>query len=173
VKPLRIEIDFRKPQRRLPVMGAIALLLGAGAAYLTYTDYNDTLIDSDLISMSLARYDSSDRDSRAKVAAINPAEITDATRQLSTPWSLLLNDLESVAKDSAKDVALLEIAPDRNKQTVRLSGEARSLQAALDYLGRLQKAESIIYPLLENHEIQTSDRNRPVRFVIVADWRLL
>ena len=169
----RIDIDFRKPQRRLPVAGAIALLVGFVAAWLTYTDYNDTLIDSDLISMSLKRYDSSNRNTRASVVAIDPAEITAATSELATPWALLLNDLESAAKDSAKDVALLEIAPDREKQTVRLSGEARSLQAALDYLSRLQEADSIIYPLLENHEIQISDRNRPVRFVIVADWRLL
>ncbi len=168
----RIDIDFRKPQPRLPVVGAIALLLGTTAAYFTYTDYNDALIDSDLISMTLARYDSADRNTRSNVAEINPAEITAATNQLATPGALLLNDLESAAKDSAKDVALLEIAPDRVKQTVRLSGEARSLQAALDYLSRLQEADSIVYPLLENHEIQTSDRNRPVRFVIVADWRL-
>ena len=171
--PLRIDIDFRKRQRRLPVIGAVALLLGVTAAFLTYDDYNNALIDSDLMSMSLARYDSNGRNARDNVAAINPAEISAATRQLAMPWSALLNDLESVAKDSAKDVALLEIAPDVAKQTVRLSGEARSLQAALDYLSRLQEAESIIYPLLENHEIQTSDRNRPVRFVIVADWRLL
>jgi hypothetical protein len=171
--PARIELDFGKPRRRIPVLGLCVLLLGAGAAFFTFSDYKTTVIESDLVAMTLARYDTNDRAANSQDITINPAEISAATSQLTTPWSALLDDLESAARDNGKDVALLEIAPDRNKQTVRISGEARTLALALDYLSRLQDAESVAYPLLENHEIQTSDRERPVQFVIVADWRLL
>jgi hypothetical protein len=92
--------------------------------------------------------------------------------ELTTPWSRLFSDLETAATEESDAVALLEIAPDRNKRNVRISGEARSLNAALDYMSRLQLASSIRYPLLENHEVRTTDRERPVHFVIVADWRI-
>ncbi len=171
--PVRIELDFSKPRRRFPVAGLLVLLLGAGAAYLTVNDYQAMSIESDLNTINLSRYESTDRVQRSQASSVDPAEVSAATSELTTPWSTLLDDLESAARDNGKDVALLEIAPDRNKKTVRISGEARTLTSALDYLSRLQSAESVAYPLLENHEIRTSERDRPVHFVIVADWRLM
>jgi len=171
--PVRIELDFSKPQRRIPVLGLIVLLLGAGAVYLTVTDYRSVSVESELIAINISRYETKNRALQPEAGAVDPDEVSAATDELTTPWSDLLDDLELAARDNGKDVALLEIAPDLGKQSVRISGEARTLTSALDYLSRLQSAESIAYPLLENHEVRTSERDRPVHFVIVADWRLM
>lgn len=171
--PVRIELDFNKPRRQIPVLGLIVLLLGAGAVYLTVSDYRAMSVESELMAISISRYESKSRTLRPEINAVDLDAVSAAASELTTPWSDLLDDLELAARDNGKDVALLEVAPDLGKQSVRISGEARTLTSALDYLSRLQRAESIAYPLLENHEIQTSERDRPVHFVIVADWRLM
>lgn len=171
--PVRIELDFSRPRRRIPLLGMFVLLLGAGTVYLTLSDYKTMSVESELMAISLARYETNARAVNSAVISVNPVEVSAATNELTTPWSALLDDLEAAARDNGKDVALLEIAPDRSKQTVRISGEARTLTSVLDYLRRLQNAKSVAFPLLEGHEIRVSERDRPVHFVIVADWRLL
>ena len=125
-----------------------------------------------LLSMSLARYQAATPAVDGANANVDTGEVVFATRQLTTPWSLLLSDLEAATTESGKDIALLEVIPDKNKRSLRVAGEARSLTHVLDYVSRLQSAESLMYPLLENHEIQESNRERPVRFVVAANWRL-
>jgi hypothetical protein len=171
--PMRVELDFRKPRRRFSLLGLFILLCGLTVAYVTLNDYQAQMIESELVETSLVRFSARDRVQNEQAASINPAEVSFATSQLSTPWSALLDDLEAAAMDTSEDVALLEIAPDREKKTVRISGESRTLESALSYLGRLQDAQSVAFPLLEEHEIRTSSRERPVHFVIVAHWRLM
>ncbi|MCP5093131.1 MAG: hypothetical protein GY949_19640 [Gammaproteobacteria bacterium] len=170
--PARIEIEFVQRRRRGSVAGVIVLVVGLVAAWLTITDYQDVTVSSELVTMGLARYDSSRTRKRENQPDIDAAEVRLATQQLTTPWSTLLHDLELAAQDSGKEIALLEVAPDKNKKSVRVSGEARSLTHALDYVRRLQNANSLLHPLLENHEILTSNRERPVRFVVLAEWRI-
>jgi hypothetical protein len=170
--PARIDLDFGPGQRRMPVLGLLILLAGIGVAYATFSDYQDSLVESELLEMNLARYqDRWSPTGKGQESLIKPAAIAAATARLNTPWSSLFDDLEAAGIDTAGDVALLEIAPDRDKGRVRISGEARTLVAALDYVSRLQKAGSVIDPLLERHEMRTAERERPVEFEISATWR--
>ena len=93
-------------------------------------------------------------------------------QNLATPWGQLLDDLEAASGDSAGSIALLEIEPDREHHKIRVLAEARSLVAALGYLERLQRAGTLINPLLESHEIRKDVPERPVRIKIMADWRV-
>jgi hypothetical protein len=169
--PVRIDVDFVRQSRRMPLSGLIVFALGTIAAYWTFTDHRDTIVSTEIVSMTLARYEA-DKPVGGDYTTVDTGAVEQAARRLTTPWSNLLQDLEAAAVDSGKDVALLEIAPDKNKQVIRVSGEARSLQHVLDYVRRLQSAESLSHPLLENHEVQKSVRERPVRFVVAANWRL-
>ena len=169
--PARIDVDFARRRFRFPVLGILVLASGVAAVLVTLADYRDTSIEAELVSMRLAR-------AERTIPATDVAEsestmelVSQATAELSTPWSMLLDDLETAAVDEAKDVALLEISPNRDARSVRIAGEARSLAAAVGYMNRLQQANSIQYPLLENHEILAKDHERPIHFVIVADWR--
>ena len=169
--PARIDIDFVPQRRGLSLSGILFLIVGVAAAIWVYDDFRNSVARSEMLDMSIARYASRSVASTEKLAPADVAEVASATQQLLTPWSRLLVDLEAAAIDSERNVALLEIAPDRNKGIVRVSGEARSLVHVLTYIERLQKADSLVSPLLENHEIQTASPERPVHFVVTASWR--
>lgn len=170
--PARIELDFVSPRRRVPWLGLSMAVLGVAACAHTVADYRSKQVESELLSMSIARYERNRSGSSSPDVPVDVGDVSTARATLLTPWSRLLTDLESAAADSGKNVALLEIAPDKSRGRVSIAGEARSLEHVLEYLARLQEAGSIRYPLLENHEIQVSAKDRPVRFLLSADWRM-
>jgi hypothetical protein len=170
--PVRVQLDFVRRQPKFPLAGVLVLLIGCGAAYWTFTDYRNSVMQTELLDISLSRYQQTRATKENPVNSDDLAKMAAATRPLSTPWSALLNDLEGAAQDTGKDIALLEVAPDREKRQVRISAEARSLPAALDYVTRLQGSQTLLYPMLENHEVRTASRERPVRFEISAEWSL-
>ena len=85
-------------------------------------------------------------------------------RQLNTPWSTLLDTLESV---TPADVALVSVEPDAAQAAVRLQAEARSLQALLAYEQSLRAAPLFREVALIRHETNESDPVRPVRLHLV------
>jgi hypothetical protein len=171
--PVKLKLDFaRRRGRRFSPSGLLLLLIGCGVAYWTFTDYQDLEIQSQLLDLHLAKLRHNDPTIRKKDDPDYLAKLLAATRPLATPWTALLNDLESAAQDSGDDVALLEVAPDRTKRQVRIAAEARTLPAALDYVVRLQNTSTLVFPTLEKHEVLTNNRERPVRFEILAEWSL-
>jgi hypothetical protein len=171
--PVRLQLDFAKRRHpRLSPSGLLLLLAGCGAAYWTYSDYQEASIHSQLLDISLAKIDRAYPASQTDNDPETLTKLLAATKPLGTPWTALLNDLESAAQDNGDDVALLEVAPDRARRQVRISAEARSLPAALAYVTRLQSTSTLIFPVLEKHEVISSGRDRPVRFEISAEWSL-
>ena len=87
--------------------------------------------------------------------------------QLGMPWNELFTSIE--AADS-KNVALLGIESDIDKQRVKISAEAKNLDAMLDYIRDLQGRPAFADVYLQSHQIQQQDPQRPVRFVLTATW---
>lgn len=88
-------------------------------------------------------------------------------RQLSVPWSQLFMALESC---DCKDVALLSVDPDIDKSIVKIGVEARTLDAMLGYVAHLE-AQSVFGAVsLVSHLVQQQDVDRPVRFIVLAEW---
>jgi hypothetical protein len=170
--PARIELDFARRRGYLSPAGALVLVLGCVVAYWTAEDYQESVLQSQLLDFDLAKFERRGASGKQAEDAESLARVTAATRALATPWTELLNDLEAAAQDSGMDIALLEVAPDRIKHEVRITAEARSLPLALDYVTRLQSASTLLYPVLQKHEVQTADQERPVRFEIAAEWSL-
>jgi hypothetical protein len=104
-------------------------------------------------------------DARAAVSA------EQAAVDLATPWTLLLSELEAASKDEEGEIAVLGVEPDHGKHSVRVSAEARTLALALAYVGRLQSSRSLVYPMLDRHEIRADDPQHPVRFELTGAWR--
>ena len=87
--------------------------------------------------------------------------------ELSLPWKQLFAALESF---HGKDVAVLSIEPDARKGMVRIGGEAKSLDSMVGYLAYLQKVALFREVSLQSHEVEQQDPQKPVRFVLQAEW---
>lgn len=168
----RIELDFAR-RRRVNRRGIVLLAVGVSVAALVLADYwSDTarrdgldLRLADLQPMRLRRVPD-------KAAQRVLEENRAALAELTMPWSRLLRELELASAESKDSVAVLGVEPDRDKRQVRVLAEARTLPIALAYVERLQKSEALRFPMLESHEVQLRDAQRPVRFQIKADWNV-
>jgi hypothetical protein len=89
-------------------------------------------------------------------------------QEMTIPWDRLFRGLESAEDD---EVALLELEPDAAKRTVRISGEAKHLEAMLEYSRRLERTGTLDRVVLLGHEIRIDDAQRPVAFSLSAAWR--
>lgn len=169
----RIELDFARRRPRVNRLGTALLAVGIAGATLVVVDYRSVAARSAGLEMRLAAISPDRSTATPDKAAVRAAEDAGAAvAELATPWSVLLQELELASTDSKGSVAVLAVEPDREKRQVRVFAEARSLPIALAYVERLQKSRALRYPMLESHEVQAKDPERPVRFQIKADWRL-
>lgn len=86
-------------------------------------------------------------------------------RQLNTPWSAILDALETSLPDG---VALVSIEPDTTHGRVRLQVEAKTLDALLGYATTLKAAERLEDVVLVKHETNEQDPTHPVRLSLDA-----
>ena len=87
---------------------------------------------------------------------------------LSVPWEILFKAVES---SSGSKITLLSLEPDFEKKQVKISGEASSYKALMNYITQLQGQEVFESAYLQNHEIMVEDPDKPVRFTLLANWR--
>ena len=168
----RLELDFAGARTRGGVVGIALAALGAvglGLVMLQLHSLSTQRAGLQLRAEALerARNRGMALDSVAGLGAQN-AEKT--VRELVTPWSQLLAELERASSDKSGDVAVLSIEPDHSKHRVKVTAEARTLQLALAYVQRLRKSPALHYPMLDSHEIRSEDKDHPVRFQLSADW---
>ncbi|WP_433739998.1 PilN domain-containing protein [Pseudomonas putida] len=101
--------------------------------------------------------------------AQNLAEMRKVSQQLRRPWERLFSTLEAMPREN---VALLSITPDARKGQVRISAEARDLEAMLDFHQRLEATDELSDVSLLSHEIVTNVPEQPVRFNLSATWEI-
>lgn len=89
-------------------------------------------------------------------------------RQLTLPWDRLFATIEGAG---GKDVALLSLAPDRDKRVVHISVEAKNAAAALDYLKVLEGEQIFDTVRVRSHQIRLQDPEKPIRFTFLAAWK--
>jgi hypothetical protein len=169
----QIALDFTAPRARLTLIGALLLVIGMTALAVATLQYRSVSLKRAAVEMRLAEVQ---RRSQRDPAAIAHAEqlgveATGVTRELGTPWTQVLADLELAARASVGQISLLAIEPDHEKHRIFIKAESKDLPQALEYLKRLQKSSSLLFPMLESHEVAADDKDRPVRFSMTADWR--
>ena len=101
--------------------------------------------------------------------AQNLAEMRKVSQQLRRPWERLFATLEAMPRDN---IALLSLTPDARKGQVRISAEARDLEAMLDFHQRLEATDELSDVSLLSHEIVTNVPEQPVRFNLSATWEI-
>lgn len=169
-----LTLDFKRDAFLRRSLGAWLLLVGACAGIaiaLAFATANQELLQvkrqtTELRQESMPRTEKKSTMDGTQLAA----EITHANtiiRQLNLPWDKLFMALEATSNNQ---VALLSIQPDTRKQLIHLSGEARNLEAVLDYLAQLRDQETLAQIALTSHEIKLQDPDKPVRFSLSAKW---
>ena len=78
------------------------------------------------------------------------AEMRKVSQQLRRPWERLFAMLEAMPREN---VALLTLTPDARKGQVRISAEARDLEAMLEFHQRLEASDELSDVSLLSHEI--------------------
>ncbi len=170
-----IQFDFVDGRREKSLVGALLLVVGLVAVVGVGIEYRIlTARRAGLEQRVTALTRVTDHTpSRIEAAsdARNAASVQQAAQDLSTPWTLLLAELEQAAKDTQGQIALLGVEPDHGKHNVRISAEARTLALALAYVQRLQGSRSLRYPMLDRHEVRADDPQHPVRFELTGEWK--
>ncbi|MBK5354770.1 PilN domain-containing protein [Pseudomonas sp. TH41] len=101
--------------------------------------------------------------------AQNLAEMRKVSQQLRRPWERLFAMLEAMPRD---DIALLTLTPDARKGQVRISAEARDLEAMLAFHQRLEASDELSDVSLLSHEIVANVPEHPVQFNLSASWEI-
>jgi ABC-type lipoprotein release transport system permease subunit len=169
----QIELDFARKRPRVNRIGAALFAAGILGATLVIANYRSMTAENAGLEMRLVAISPGPDAAIPDPAAMRVAEeARAAVSELATPWSILLKELELASEDRQNPVAILAVEPDREKHQVRVVAEARTLLVALAYVKRLQSSQAMRFPMLESHEVQAKDPERPVRFQIKADWRV-
>lgn len=168
-----LSLDFAAPRVRVTLTGALLLVVGLSAVTLACLEYRAVSMKRAGLEMKLAdvmRRNHVDPLTTAQTEQLS-TEATGITRELGTPWTGVLADLEAAAKASEGQISLLAVEPDHEKHRILIKAESKDLPLALAYLKRLQDSHSLRHPMLDSHEVATDDKDRPVRFAMTADWQ--
>ena len=174
-----LQLDYRRDSRPLPWLGQLLLATAAAALVLLHGYYQELEQRSAIweakidhiarLSSSRVRVERPLSEPAARARMLEVQQANQVLRQLSLPWNALFKAVETSA---GNDVALLALQPDTQKGTVRISGEAKHLDAVLEFVRQLGAREVFASVFLQNHQLQQQDPQRPVRFTLLAVWKM-
>lgn len=150
----------------LAAVGSIALS-GAVFDYLEVQDElrRATALQSQRPSRSNLKVDLS----RPISVSTEEHQIIDrALKQLSSPWDKVLRELEAASKSS---VGILDVEVLPKAGNLRLAGEAKDMSDVVDYVSRIQKAQSVSTAYLSHTEEKPTNGVKVIRFNIEVTWK--
>jgi hypothetical protein len=171
-----VSVDFLRKPGAPSATGVAFLLAGALAAAMSVSWYVSVSGDVEKLETTAGemkrmtrrvpgRMTESPRDARETQQEVRIAN--QIVRQMTLPWDRLFSELEVAA---SKEVALLAVQPDVASRQVRISGEAKTFKAMLDYSRRLEQTDMLGEVILLGHEVRSQDPQRPVAFSLSAGW---
>lgn len=173
-----LTLDFQ-PRRRSGPLGWSLLVAGvvlAVACFLAQQHLDDQASQQQGHLQHAQRELTGDSGSKAGLSpaetreqAQNLAEMRKVSQQLRRPWERLFAMLESLPRE---DIALLTLTPDARKGQVRISAEARDLEAMLAFHQRLEASDELSDVSLLSHEIVANVAEHPVQFNLSATWEI-
>jgi hypothetical protein len=168
-----IILDFATPRVRTTLAGMVLLIVGLSTVTVACLEYRAIVQRRAGLELRLA--DAVHRANRTPADAARverqSEEATGIARELGTPWTGVLADLEAASQASADEIAVLAVEPDHDKHRILIKAEAKTLPLALTYLKRLQESHSLRFPMLDSHETVVDDKDHPVRIAMTADWQ--
>ena len=171
----QLNLDYQRSVKPFPWAGVGMLAVAAAMLALAgsyYRGMNDQIAYWESRAGQVLR--ASERQAQGSQREIKDAaqEIKHANEvlnQITLPWDKLF---QAVEWSSGKDVALLALEPDAERRVVKISGEAKNIPAMLTYIGHLSEQPIFTSVYLQNHQVQEQAPDQPVRFALVASWRM-
>lgn len=172
-----LHLDYQQVYRPFPTLGVLLLVCASLVAFLTARQYLDF---TERLARWEERADEVERIARKKELVLKTSpqnkeqtvrEVNRANeilRRITLPWNELFGTVEAVL---SKDVALLDMEPDADKQLLKIVGEAKDIPAMFDFIRSLEGKEMFRSVILQSHQVQLQDPQRPIRFSLLADWR--
>ena len=163
----RLLLDYQRPEPGRRRAGALLLAAGLIATAVLLADYFTVMAELDDLQHRVARLKRDVERQRLAEAAGSPLSGAQAaTAHSAASWEALFASLEAAGDDS---VTLLGLEPGATE--IRITAEAKNLDASLDYLKRLQAATAIANTRLTQSQVVMEHPRRPVRFTLVTEWR--
>jgi hypothetical protein len=172
-----IDLDFiQAPAFSLSIFAALrlsVLVIGLVAAVITWQLYQSK--QSELIALEaetaqlkqIQKIQPTVKQTNVAIAPEKLRELQETVNVLAMPWDSLFEAIENTQN---KDVTLLSLEPNPKKQQLLLTGEAKNLQIALQYIAQLQKQSVLSQVFLQKHSVDESNVSKPVRFSVQAQW---
>jgi len=88
--------------------------------------------------------------------------------ELGLPWNDLFEHLENTA---SPQVSLLEVRPAAAKGNVRISGEARTVGALMNYVRDLEAQDAFEDVSIQEHQVESAGPEQSVAFRLQARWK--
>ena len=174
--PLRL--DYQRSNKRVPWLGLGVLVAAMLALALMGSLFRTLNEQASFLEKKAEHYErlSSYRTlaarpldkQAARAELLEVKQANEVVRQLSLPWNALFKAVET---SSGQNIALLSMEPDRYKGTVNISGEAKDLNALLEYVRQLSKQEVFSNVFLQSHQIVQEDPEKPLRFSLQVYWK--
>jgi Tfp pilus assembly protein PilN len=169
MSPHRLELDYIARPRRSPWagLGVLALaLVVAGFLALHYGEVRRQLAAAETARGML---------NEGRPARTVPRERLDdetkqvdaIVRQLTLPWAQIIETIENA---SIGEVAVLQMQPEAEQRRLRLTAEAKSREAMLRYIRRLEASKALTEVHLVSHQVQLDDPSRPIQFALQASF---
>jgi Tfp pilus assembly protein PilN len=166
--PLRL--DYAAGPRRLHWVGIVLLVAAVAAAAQLLARFQELRQQLALVEV---RRDLLDR-SPGPLQRVSPQRLAEqseraaaALRRLTVPWARMIETVEAA---STPRVVLLQIQPEPERRTLRLTAQARTPEAMLDYVHRLGESRFLRQIYLISHQVQETAPGRPIQFVVQASF---
>lgn len=176
---LMLELDFieRSPFSisRFTWLGLSVFFIGILFLFFIWQHYEAKLNASHDAELKLRGLN--ERALQAPAVKAVSADISPETKEqieatvdaLTIPWNALLVGIESA---DIQDVAILSLEPNRKKEQVILSGEAKNFQSVIQYINRLEDQIMLEKVYLQKHSIDETNISKPIRFTLIARWHM-
>ncbi len=171
----RLRLDYQRRTKPFPVAGAVLLSVSLVAAAAVGDYYHRLTLRIADWSASLKKFEQAwggpvrSKHHEVPEGLRDIKQANEVLRQITLPWESLFHDVEA---STSAEVTLLGMEPDAEKHTVIISCEAKNIVAMLDFIKRLKERGQFGSVYLLSHQIQEHDPQKPVRFSLIASWRI-
>ncbi|WP_424194628.1 hypothetical protein ACMYR3_03695 [Ampullimonas aquatilis] len=168
-----ISLDFHQKQQPSLVIVAVLLLLTVIVFGLLAWSYQNDQDEIEGYQEKLSRLEKLSQVKKATVKSDKQDEkiVKNAKRiydELTIPWSGLFDRFESV---SLKDkISLISLTPVPNTQSVKIIGEAKNINDAIDYLGELCGKSDFRHCHLDSYQNTEKEALALTEFSAIVQW---